>query len=128
MPTDTPTAQQLWEQTDQYRREGGPGMPRNLEHYPTPKGGAWFSCCGLNEFQVDDAHAAAILRDHGRTWLEENFFAPQTWKDISGSYGCRLRGLADADTMNRTSSTLYKTMLAAINAAIGAVLDAKEGE
>lgn len=125
MPTDIPTAQQLWDSTDNYRREGSCQMPKNfkLDHHYAAVGGLHLDrpCWMDTQYRdFDLSHAAAILRDHGLMWLVEQSpiqivhsknDTTITW--LSAPFKCEKRR--------------GPTMLAAVNAAIGAVLDAKEG-
>ncbi len=114
--SDTPTAQQLWDQTDNYRREGGPGMPDGLKRPASPHSHDAFVNTVWN---ID--HAAAILRDHGRTWLEKELLFITTATRPDGA--CLVYAGA-----GKTVQAEGPTMLAAINAAIGAYLKAKEGK
>lgn len=140
MPTDTLTAQQLWDQTDNYRREGGPEMPKMLyfdwNRFGAKKVKYWQS----GEFRVELDHAAAILRDHGRTWLETEGWTVSTtdtfklvpdrddrehlW-DVRYQLEITLQDVSEETTTHKVECA---SMLECYNSAIGAVLDAKEGK
>mgnify|MGYP007009269004 CR=1 FL=1 len=55
----TTNAQELWASTNHFRREGGPGMPLQMEHPRNNNTSDPFVNYGW-----DRPHAAAILRDH----------------------------------------------------------------
>ena len=130
------TAQQLWDQTDNYRREGGPGMPNDLEptfesSLNTPSRHVGWGLLVRDEDgdpfwgDVSTSHAAAILRDHGmRQLVRWGFQATIYQTELSNKFVCAwttMRG-------ERDETDKYLTELEAINAAIGAVLAAKEGK
>lgn len=127
----TPTAQQLWDQTVNYRREGGPGMPDNfkLDHHYAAVGGFHLDrpCWMDTQYRdFDLSHAAAILRDHGLRWLVEQGGCPQLHHDDKG-FSVDIMRFWDEGGDFDFECFHGPTMLAAVNSAIGAVLAAKEG-
>jgi len=128
----TPTASQLWASTSNYRRQGGPGMPDDIE-IETESEIVWLyeDDTGLppmyrgdgRKLMLSTQRAAAILGWHGLMWLVEKRSVPQ-FDACVGGYSADLMGAIAG------SSTTYRApnMLDAINSAIGAVLDAREGK
>lgn len=146
--TTTPTASQLWSSTSNFRREGGPGMPEDCDIKYLDHRHVWCVWSSeedgnpnWNELQSIDL-ATAILGWHGLMWLHNVGYFTETcdrqkadrWDadDFHHLHDVRFR--VKVDKYDEIGSTEFQTvvegptMLDAINAAIGAVLDAREGK
>lgn len=133
-----PTPYQLWASTNRFRDEGGPGMPSGMTVPPSVTS----TTDTFSNFYWNMAHATAILGWHGLMWLHNVGYFTETcdrqkadrWDadDFHHLHDVRFR--VKVDKYDEIGSTEFQTvvegptMLDAINAAIGAVLDAREGK
>lgn len=119
------TAQELWDQTDNYRRKGGPDMPGGLGYFNTymQVGCDYAYSWRLGVSDCDLDHAAAILRDHGMMWMVSRHIDFQPQPGTIGNHCVKVFFNGHGWVFFTSPS-----MLSAINTAIGAVLDEREGK
>lgn len=109
------TAQELWDVTEPYRREGGPGTP--IAYYPESDPLKLFSANSGKEVDLRDAEA--ILGWHGLMSLVKNNNYPLLrYEDTEFRVGIDIAG-------ELRESINGPTMLHAIAAAVAAVLEGK---
>lgn len=138
------TAQELWDATEPYRREGGPGMGEGLR---LGSDGWWRIRYLTGEHKIDEngkysqidywmehdcprEHAEAILGWHGLMWLQDQRCMPQTDKRTYGdpppcppAFAVEVRIEKGSEVEVR--EFVRPTMLQAIAAAVAAVLEGK---
>ncbi len=127
----TPSASQLWSSTSNYRREGGPEYPDEMEWDEELKDFTLWG--GVPSEGIDSTIAlqvdktAAILGWHGLEFIARNSEAYSEAVDEIGYWTLSVC-VKRADGVSTWARFRSTSRIENINSAIGAVLDAREGK